>query len=182
MSLKIAIVQIDQHTSQEVKQALYVSGGAALWMATSLEQFDIFKQMLPESVQSLFEHPDDKVVLIDQDLYNTLTEVEYQALLLHEEGHYVAGDLDVLQDLTVDEINARERLADDYAIKGVGALPMLNALRKLYAHTRVCVPKILQLMDFEYDEELCRDIMNQVEKNDPRIHRLETMCHAIRTN
>jgi Zn-dependent protease with chaperone function len=79
---------------ESTRQIMLGSGGVGLMGCTDHTKFKEFKTLLPDVCKSAMTTPDSQFVFVMEELSEFLSPVEIDAVLAHEEGHYVHGHLD----------------------------------------------------------------------------------------
>lgn len=144
---------------------------------TDHTKFKEFKALLPDVCKSAMTTPDSQFVFVMEELSEFLSPVEIDAVLAHEEGHYVHGHLDgSTGGITANE--EYEFAADDYAVS-VGHSPavLAGALGNMgkFVMKYVGIPQYGDLGD-DILELLETNIKNSLA---PRIARLEVQSNTI---
>lgn len=125
--LSIAVVDNDE---------MKMVGGAAVMAERHL---DTYVPGVPAWQKKFLVRNFNGIIVIHNDLYNTLPEEERNAVILHEEGHFMLGHLDIYaraEESGVMDYDAQELEyeADAWAADRLGAKPMAIGLRKTLDH------------------------------------------------
>ena len=140
-------------------QALVLAGGFAASAWTEASKALMMEQLAgnSEALKELSEKPNGPYIIVLAELAEKLPEAEQRALLLHEEGHIVHGDLDGVDHANLDPKKIKlvlnkegELKADRYAADRVGAEVVSTALRHILMAQAELIGEMTSMSSEEY--------------------------------
>ena len=156
MSVTSVVITKEQADNCEAIQSLYNIGMCLFtYSGADGSTFKEFMDALPDFLKSYFPTSTSKIVVVSEELKNSLTDDELYAMLKHEEGHFTLNHLDncsagVLCSETI------EIEADNYALQYVSANTLEAGLFKAVAFF---VSRILLSMGLEDEKDVYDELI-----------------------